>query len=255
MKVLTGLTVVVGLAVAGWFGFKWHERESILTLVTHDFLDPDAAEFRYVKVSSSYGHTSACGEVNGVNTYGAYTGYKAFYVWEDSVNVLGEGLFNIKPEDGPNLIKAKCSMWQSYADKCADMGSLADMSAPQCRAEGFARKVLAEQGDADAKFRLGFAYANGLGVPKDYFIAVRWYRLAAEQGHAEAMLYLGIMYNYGRGVPNDYVKAYVWFNMASNQGEDVELAKGLLEQVMTREQIAEAQRLSAECLANNYQNC
>ena len=49
-----------------------------------------------------------------------------------------------------------------------------------------ATRHAAEQGDADAQFNLGFAYATGEGVPQDDAEAVRWFRLAAEQGNALA---------------------------------------------------------------------
>ena len=45
-------------------------------------------------------------------------------------------------------------------------------------------KPLAEQGIADAQFKLGLMYSLGRSVPQDYKTAVKWYRLAAEQGHA-----------------------------------------------------------------------
>ena len=41
---------------------------------------------------------------------------------------------------------------------------------------------IAEQGHASAQFNLGNRYANGEGVPQDYAVAMKWYRLAAEQG-------------------------------------------------------------------------
>ena len=56
---------------------------------------------------------------------------------------------------------------------------------------------IAEQGDANAQFNLGFMYDNGEGVPQDYAEAVRWYRLAAEQGNAFAQVNLGVMYANG----------------------------------------------------------
>ena len=41
--------------------------------------------------------------------------------------------------------------------------------------------------------------------------------------------------------------AYMWFNLAAAQGnEDAESDKDIIEERMTREQIAEAQRLSRE---------
>jgi TPR repeat protein len=44
---------------------------------------------------------------------------------------------------------------------------------------GVIRKT-AEHGDAFAQDRLGFQYANGLGVTQDYAAAASWYRKAGE---------------------------------------------------------------------------
>ena len=43
-------------------------------------------------------------------------------------------------------------------------------------------RALAEQGDAEARHRLGVMYFAGLGVPQDDVEAVQWLRLAADQG-------------------------------------------------------------------------
>jgi TPR repeat protein len=40
-------------------------------------------------------------------------------------------------------------------------------------------KELADQGDAEAQFKLGMMYENGLGVTKDYAEAYFWYWLSA----------------------------------------------------------------------------
>ena len=57
------------------------------------------------------------------------------------------------------------------------------------------------------------------------------------------------MYNDGYGVPEDAVLAYMWYNLAAAQGiESAQTNKDIIEQRMTREQIAEAQRLSREWL-------
>ena len=60
-------------------------------------------------------------------------------------------------------------------------------------------KTLAEQGNADAQYNLGWMYTNGKGVPKNYKTAVKWYKLAAEQGNASAQYNLGGMYSKGQG--------------------------------------------------------
>jgi len=57
------------------------------------------------------------------------------------------------------------------------------------------------------------------------------------------------MYAAGRGVPEDIVLAHMFYNLAEAQGqENAQVNKGVIEQRMTREQIAEAQRLSREWL-------
>ena len=78
---------------------------------------------------------------------------------------------------------------------------------------------LAEQGDADAQFTLGYLYKNGEGVPQDYETAVKWYTLAAEQGEAYAQFNLGLMYAKGTGVPQDYKTAVKWYRLAAEQGK------------------------------------
>jgi TPR repeat protein len=41
-------------------------------------------------------------------------------------------------------------------------------------------KEAAEQGDVEAQFNLGFAYAYGRGVPEDDAEAVKWWKLYCE---------------------------------------------------------------------------
>ena len=66
-----------------------------------------------------------------------------------------------------------------------------------------------------------------------------------------AQALLGAMYTLGLGVPVDQVIAYMWANLASAQGDETaqQIREGA-EQRMTREQIAEAQRLSREWIAS-----
>jgi TPR repeat protein len=76
----------------------------------------------------------------------------------------------------------------------------------------------AEQGDADAQFRLGTMYRKGRGVGQDDAEAVKWYLKAAEQGQAKAQHSLAWMYRRGSGVPQDYSEAVTWFRRAAEQG-------------------------------------
>jgi TPR repeat protein len=81
-------------------------------------------------------------------------------------------------------------------------------------------RPLADQGNADAQFRVAVLYDLGRGVAQDHAAAVRWYRMAADQGHANAQHNLGTMYEMGEGVGPDYAlaAAFVWFRRAALQG-------------------------------------
>jgi len=76
----------------------------------------------------------------------------------------------------------------------------------------------AEQGHADAQFKLGVCYSNGYNVAKDYKEAAKWFRKAAEQGQADAQDALGVYYLFGYGVAKDYKEAAKWFRKAAEQG-------------------------------------
>ena len=106
-------------------------------------------------------------------------------------------------------------------------------------------RPLAENGDPEAQFFLGQLHSFGEGVAQDYKEAVKWYRLAAEQGLDRAQLMLGTMYYGGRSVPQDFVRALMWMNLAAAQGLEVaRIYREAIEGIMTRNQVAEAQRLA-----------
>lgn len=153
-------------------------------------------------------------------------------------------------------------------------------------------KPLAEQGNADAQYNLGIMYRNGRGVSQDYNQAVRWYTMAAEQGLADAQLNLGVMYDNGQGVVQDnkqavrwytmaaqngipraqsnlglmyvngkgivqsFVLAHMWFNISAANGvTSAEKYRDIVSDLMTPQQIAEAQQLARDCLATDYKQC
>jgi tetratricopeptide (TPR) repeat protein len=82
-------------------------------------------------------------------------------------------------------------------------------------------RAAAEQGNAEAQFRLGVCYEAGLGVPQDYAEAARWYRKAAEHGNAKAQLGLGVCYLFEQGVPQDYTEAAKWYRKSADQGDAI----------------------------------
>ena len=80
-------------------------------------------------------------------------------------------------------------------------------------------KKAAEQGNADAQYRLGDCYYNGAGVEEDEQQAVYWYRKAAEQGNADAQHSLGLCYFNGEGVEEDKQQAIYWYIKAAEHGD------------------------------------
>ena len=89
----------------------------------------------------------------------------------------------------------------------------------QLAKDATALRIRAEQGDAEAQFKLGSSYFKGKGVPTDFAEAVRWYRKSAEQGYAKAEYNLGYVYREGKGVPQDFTAAERWCRMAAEQGD------------------------------------
>ena len=77
---------------------------------------------------------------------------------------------------------------------------------------------LAEQGDINAQYALGWMYDDGRGLSEDDKLAVKWYRRAAEKGHIDAQYNLGHMYRRGDGIEKDYKQALKWYKKSAKQG-------------------------------------
>jgi hypothetical protein len=77
----------------------------------------------------------------------------------------------------------------------------------------------ADKGDAIAQRAIAEGYRNGLGVPKDYALALQWYQKAANQGDARAEVELGEMYEWGFGVPPNKAEAVRWYSLAAKSGD------------------------------------
>lgn len=110
---------------------------------------------------------------------------------------------------------------------------------------------LAEQGSAEAQATVGGAYFYGIGTKRDYSKAAKWLRRAAEQSgyveRARTMAMMGILYKNGLGVPQDKVMAYMWLNLSVAAGQHkAAKERGELANEMTREQIAEAEKMARE---------
>lgn len=75
---------------------------------------------------------------------------------------------------------------------------------------------LAEEGDAEAQYKVGIAYCLGHdGVAVDYGEAAAWFRKAVDLGFLPAKRELGIMHLTGDGVEVDAAKAYAYLSEAA----------------------------------------
>ncbi len=142
-------------------------------------------------------------------------------------------------------------------------------------------RPIADRGEADGQFFMGFMHYSGFGVAKDKAEAARWYRMAAKQGHAKAQANLGLMYHLGdgidrnleesiyllrsaaeqrdsgaqfmlgliysrgEGVPKDPVQAYFWLNLAAEEGApNAESFRNKLAGALSEEDIARAEEMA-----------
>ena len=79
-------------------------------------------------------------------------------------------------------------------------------------------KPLAEHGDPWAQYSLAVAYDDGFGVPRNFRLALEWYKRAGYQGLADAQYMAGRFYGGGRGVRQDPAKALFWLELAAAGG-------------------------------------
>jgi TPR repeat protein len=72
----------------------------------------------------------------------------------------------------------------------------------------------AKQGHARAQYK----YARLIYQTQDYPAAAEWFRKAAEQGLIEAQVWTGGLYSTGQGVSKDMTEAYKWYLIAARMG-------------------------------------
>ncbi|UJR34523.1 hypothetical protein I4U23_021931 [Adineta vaga] len=76
-------------------------------------------------------------------------------------------------------------------------------------------------GVAEAEHDLGFQYAEGIVVHKNFPIAAYWYERAVAHGCIQSANNLALMYKDGIGVANNLVKAEELFEIAARSGESI----------------------------------
>ena len=112
-------------------------------------------------------------------------------------------------------------------------------------------KMQAEDGNAQAQFKLGIMYFYGQETAQNYMEALKWFNKAAKQNNPKAQYNLGVMYSLGEGVPQDYIKSYIWFSLAYSNGFEQAKSKILLlNKVMTAFEMENAAAQAAEMKKN-----
>ena len=95
-------------------------------------------------------------------------------------------------------------------------------------------RPLAEEGDADAQYNIGWMYLNGYGLRINDSLALEWWQKASEQGHSDASFSIGMLYSLGEGeVPKDSDKAIDYYLIAAD--ENHEDAVAILKSMMLRD--------------------
>lgn len=90
-------------------------------------------------------------------------------------------------------------------------------------------RPLADQGNAEAQYAIGFMYAGGQGVRRNNAEAAKWWRLAADQGNTFAQYNLGTLYDNGEGVPQNKAEALKLYYLAAERGNaGAQFSVGLL---------------------------
>jgi len=110
-------------------------------------------------------------------------------------------------------------------------------------------EAAAKEGSADASWKLGLGYLNGIGVRRDENKAAQWFKKAANLGDVRAQTALSDFYFKGIGVRRDYVRAYTWASIATGgQSTDDGRLKALRPR-MTAAQLEDANRRTAAWFA------
>lgn len=80
-------------------------------------------------------------------------------------------------------------------------------------------KAAADKGHVGARYNLGLAYLNGMGVKKDHSETFRLWSAAAEAGHLKAQAGLALLYYEGWGVQKSSSEYLRWITRAAKGGD------------------------------------
>ncbi|RHZ46423.1 hypothetical protein Glove_621g1 [Diversispora epigaea] len=77
----------------------------------------------------------------------------------------------------------------------------------------------AKGGNSDGQLNLGNCYKNGIGTIKDEGKAFQWYLKSAKGGNCNGQYNLGFCYQHGIGTKNDEGKAFQWYLKSAEGGD------------------------------------
>lgn len=77
---------------------------------------------------------------------------------------------------------------------------------------------LAKKGNIEGYQMLGVMYEHGLGVEKDYSLAMKWYLKGHESGNIDSTYNVGMFYIFGRGVEKSQAKGVEHLTLAAKKG-------------------------------------
>lgn len=100
--------LLVSLAVFIWTAATAIERHAVAS-VRAAMRDPASAKFRNVRSVPGATAVAICGEVNGKNGFGAYAGFKRFYVRDKSISVEPQSGDEIEAEYFDSMYDLYCS--------------------------------------------------------------------------------------------------------------------------------------------------
>jgi len=130
-----------------------------------------------------------------------------------------------KPEDVPSLPVDKAAGPAVETDPKANAAALAAGRASQkskdlSKAADFFRQA-AQDGNAEAQYRFGWALVKGEGIEKEPRLGLRWMLKSANQGNPDAQTFVGASYSGGNpelGVTKNKQEAFKWLRLAADQG-------------------------------------
>lgn len=76
-----------------------------------------------------------------------------------------------------------------------------------------------------ADCQVGYAYLEGIGVPKEFEKGLFYTRRAADHGDRDAQYNLGCLYEEGTAVEKNLGKAIYWFDQAAKQDHNLAISK------------------------------